>query len=99
MLTGGILFASGRETVWCGSYFCERDDRSFTGMGKALMFGGAVVTLLGFIVLPIRMVARSRSAEAARANPFVAQRAAVSPWFAQRGSDGMSAGVSGLLRF
>jgi hypothetical protein len=92
MLIGGVTFVSlaGKDRD-VGTCYPAAD-----GVGKALMIGGAVLTLAGLVVLPIRLMARSRERDAAHARTSVPT---IAPWFSRADLAGLNAGLMGSLNF
>lgn len=63
--------------------------------GAGFIVGGAVLTLVGLVILPVRLVARQN----ALATRDSSERATLAPWLARQGHDGMSVGLTSTLRF
>jgi hypothetical protein len=100
MLLGGIVFATMKDDQDCPDGFCQGlQNPSAAPVGKGMMIGGAVVTLVGLVLLPMELAARVRTAEVVNKRSYLAERATFSPWFVLRDRSGTAAGLSGALRF
>jgi len=98
MLGGGISYAFRNSTTEECDYGDCRTYDDFPGAGAAGMgfiVGGAVISLVGLVVLPIRMIARQN----ALAMRNSSNRATLAPWFGRQGRDGTSVGLAASLRF
>jgi len=99
VLGGAIFFALRNSQVDdCDGFgSCSKQTR-FPAAGAAgvgFIVGGVVLTLVGLVVLPVRMMARQN----ARAMGGRSHRVALAPWFERKTHDGMSVGFSSTLRF